>query len=391
MPGKSLHISILGVGNLGQYIAYNLLTRARRNRVTLLFHRESLWWEWERSGKTIQCRMFGEPEFELPPSDHRRFKVDNFSIPRSQPGPPIKYLIVTTKATVTAAAVAAIKHRLSQDSQILFVHNGLGVIDEVTDKVFPDPKTRPLYWAGVCEAGIHRAGPFQIIQAGKGPLLFSRSGARSCERLDDDDSHLLSQEEDDMSLFARRLVSNHGLDARWVPHDQFVRKQLQKLVVNSVINPLTALYRCKNGEVSRRDKEGGQQLFDALVKEAGPVVRALLLRDSMNIPVDDDVGSSSRSEVKVKAAGGSGRRDRYRANLSDQGLRSHVNRIASLTAGNRSSMLQDVEARRKTEIDYINGYLVRQAKRLGLPCAHHERIVQQIKELEKGEGGVNAT
>ncbi|KAK3307705.1 ketopantoate reductase PanE/ApbA C terminal-domain-containing protein [Chaetomium strumarium] len=353
MHGQKLHISILGVGNLGQYIAYNLLAGApRRLRVTLLFHRESLNWEWKQSGQTIQCRMVGEHEFRLPLLDG--FKVDNITTPRPQAPPTIKYLIVATKAPATAAAVAAIKHRLSRDSQILFVHNGLGVIDEVTDKVFPDAKTRPYYWAGVCEAGIHGAGPFQIIQAGKGPLLFGRSGARSCERADD--SHPMSN---DMSFARRLLWTRRALDARLLNSDQLVRKQLQKLVVNSVINPLTALYRCRNGDVFTRKE--GQQLFDALVEEAGPVVRALL-------GISDGHGRLGNSD------------------FSDDGLRRHVNRIATLTAGNRSSMLQDIEARRKTEIDYINGYLVRQAKKLGLPCAHHERIVQQIKELEEGGG-----
>ncbi|KAK4232763.1 ketopantoate reductase PanE/ApbA C terminal-domain-containing protein [Achaetomium macrosporum] len=344
-----MHIHILGVGNLGRYIAYSLVRGADRPKVTLLFHKKELHREWKKSEGTIQmiqCQMLARPGFENKPLNH--FKVEDIPYPGPR-APPIKHLIVTTKAPATAGAVHSIKGRLSKDSQILFVHNGLGAIDEVTDKVFPDPKTRPYYWAGVCEAGIYGHGPFQVVKAGEGPLVFGHSGARSCEVPDDRDNSF------DLD-FLHTLLATHPLDARLERPERLVYKQLRKLVVNSVINPLTAMYRCKNGEAFTRKE--GQQLRDALVEEAGAVVRALL---------------ATRDDVAVKA------------DFWGDGLRNYVEQIAYLTRENKSSMLQDIEAGRKTEIDYINGYLVRQAKRLRLPCEHHERIVQQIKELEAND------
>ncbi len=43
-------------------------------------------------------------------------------------------------------------------------------------------------------------------------------------------------------------------------------------------------------------------------------------------------------------------------------------------------MLQDVEAGRRTEIDYINGYLLRVAERHGLAAPRNRALLQRIKD-----------
>ncbi|WP_416883022.1 ketopantoate reductase family protein [Marivita sp.] len=50
--------------------------------------------------------------------------------------------------------------------------------------------------------------------------------------------------------------------------------------------------------------------------------------------------------------------------------------------GHRSSMLQDLNAGRKTEIDFLNGAITRLAEEAGLPSARHESIRQLIKACE---------
>ena len=48
----------------------------------------------------------------------------------------------------------------------------------------------------------------------------------------------------------------------------------------------------------------------------------------------------------------------------------------------KASMLQDVEARRQTEIDYLNGGIVRFGREHGVPTPLNEAIVALIKGLE---------
>lgn len=52
------------------------------------------------------------------------------------------------------------------------------------------------------------------------------------------------------------------------------------------------------------------------------------------------------------------------------------------TAANISSMLQDVRNKRRTEIDAINGAIVREGHRLGLAMPENERLTQSINTLE---------
>jgi Ketopantoate reductase len=56
--------------------------------------------------------------------------------------------------------------------------------------------------------------------------------------------------------------------------------------------------------------------------------------------------------------------------------------MARLTASNRSSMLQDVRSGRPTEIDWINGEVVRRGARHGVPTPVNEALLQLVEVLE---------
>src|SRR5262249_9117826 len=52
-------------------------------------------------------------------------------------------------------------------------------------------------------------------------------------------------------------------------------------------------------------------------------------------------------------------------------------------AGAKASMLQDIEKRRRTEIDVVNGAIVEAGKRLNIPTPHNEDMVWLVKSLEE--------
>ena len=64
--------------------------------------------------------------------------------------------------------------------------------------------------------------------------------------------------------------------------------------------------------------------------------------------------------------------------LDRDGMSKAVFDVAKRTGDNISSMLQDVRAKRRTEIDSINGYLVKVAKRRRAPCPVNEELVSLI-------------
>ncbi len=61
-----------------------------------------------------------------------------------------------------------------------------------------------------------------------------------------------------------------------------------------------------------------------------------------------------------------------------------VRKVAEMTANNRSSMLQDIEKGKRTEIDYINGAIVKKGEELGVKCTVNEVLWRLVKGVEHG-------
>jgi 2-dehydropantoate 2-reductase len=49
------------------------------------------------------------------------------------------------------------------------------------------------------------------------------------------------------------------------------------------------------------------------------------------------------------------------------------------------SMAQDIRKGRRTEIEFMNGLIVEKGKQLGIPTPSHEKLVELVKKLERGE------
>lgn len=137
------------------------------------------------------------------------------------------------------------------------------------------------------------------------------------------------------------LLTEAGFAARVVP--EIAAARLAKLLVNVAINPLAAIFRVPNGALL----EGGPRvLLDALVSEAWPVLNAAGL------------------------------------GLDEAAARARVAAVATATAGNRASMLQDVLAGRRTEIEAITGTLLAMAEAQGRAVPTHQAVHTLVKRLE---------
>jgi 2-dehydropantoate 2-reductase len=121
-----------------------------------------------------------------------------------------------------------------------------------------------------------------------------------------------------------------------------------KLAVNSAINPLTALHQCRNGELL--------QLPDIAAQ----------------------VAQLCAELSRVAASAGQA--------LAPATLAAAVFAVIRDTAANRSSMLQDLSQRRRSEIDFINGYIVQCARRAQLACPAHAALWQAVKARERQLG-----
>jgi 2-dehydropantoate 2-reductase len=117
-----------------------------------------------------------------------------------------------------------------------------------------------------------------------------------------------------------------------------------KLLVNVGINAITALTGIKNGQIL--DLELTRQLSRAAVEEAAHVAQV------------EDI------DIRNDAV-------------------AHVFKIAEATAANRSSMGQDVDRCRQTEIMAINGFVVREAERLGIAAPVNQTLTALVQTLEE--------
>jgi len=229
-------------------------------------------------------------------------------------------LLITTKAHQTMAALHTAAPRLAQDCRLLLVQNGMGVTEQIAAS-FP---ALPLF-CGVTTDGAYCPVRFSVIQAAVGETHIG--GYREASALDS----LL----DDLPLDYLQIEGCGDL----------IDRQWQKLAVNCVINPLTAIYHCRNGELLkiRQARQRLKQLC-AEIAEVGAALGYPKWRDELL------AGTES---------------------------------VVRLTAGNYSSMYQDVDNGRATEIDYLNGYLIGRAKQLGIACPENERVYDEMKALEK--------
>ncbi|PYH98746.1 hypothetical protein BO71DRAFT_394910 [Aspergillus ellipticus CBS 707.79] len=356
-------IHILGLGNVGTFVAHSLASRLSPPPTTLLLHNPDLHRSWLARKKCLAINSNGLDDvktgFDVDVLDGGTWhsfpyqeKEDAAEIngePMSldheteeslteseQDGDRIECLIVAVKAPVTAMALDSVKHRLTPDSTVLLLQNGMGVIDEINEKVFPDPQTRPHYMQGIVSHGLaRRKEPFQIAHTGIGTTILGPAMSATSTPSESEADWAPSTK-----YLLRTLTLTPSLVAVAETPSSLMLYQLEKLAMNSIINPLTAVMNCKNGDLLYN--YSFTRVMRLLLLEISSVICAL--PELQGIP-----GIESR--------------------FSPERLRWMVTQLASKTAENHSSMLQDVLSGKTTEIEYLNGYIVRRGEKdLGLKC-----------------------
>ncbi|MEM1513467.1 MAG: ketopantoate reductase family protein [Candidatus Thermoplasmatota archaeon] len=125
--------------------------------------------------------------------------------------------------------------------------------------------------------------------------------------------------------------------------NQIKKEKWKKAIVNSAINGLTSILRCKNGELVRN--EYTKYLMEKICMEGIEVAKA------EGIEIDEEI---------IKKA----------------------QEVAINTSENISSMLQDIISGKKTEVDEIIGEIIRRAKKHGINACINETIYALIKANE---------
>ena len=382
MGDKRIYM-IGGVGSVGKLLSHSLRSLQDPPPITHLLHTYGLVQQWEASEKVITLQKDGK---EAKSSGYEVELMAEYNKPEGTGGDgdhaisnePIKNLLVITKAAYTVPNLIRIAHRLNADSTVCFLQNGMGIVDEVNEKIFPDVKTRPNYMQGIITHGMNTPpeimarDPFYAVHGGSGAIYLALLPREklSSEEINAQASDPKTLREDSWPESARYLLQtitkSDALAAVGIASTELIQQQLQKLAVNSVVNPLTSLLDAPNGAL--------------LNNEA--------LTRTMRLLLDETNGIF----VKLPELDGV---PNIEARLSPAKLEEAVIKQCEGTPHNISSMLSDIRIGQQTEIGYINGYIVRRANELGMEAKANytmmqtviakQQIVEQAMKSKKGK------
>jgi 2-dehydropantoate 2-reductase len=230
-------------------------------------------------------------------------------------------VLVLVKSGQTALIAPHVARCLGPDGVMVTLQNGLGNVETLAGLT-----SRERTGAGVTSLGATILAPGHVRWAGRGPTIVGPAVAGAVP---------------DSLVRAVDLLAASDLSAELVTDiDPYV---WQKLAVNCAINPLSAILAVPNGALINRPEPRATLL--AAAREVGAVAAAL------GIDFLEDPASA-------------------------------VERVARRTADNRSSMLQDVDRGFLTEIDAINGAVVRLGRSHGIPTPVNEALWRHVRAIE---------
>lgn len=236
---------------------------------------------------------------------------------------PCDLVILCVKSYSTEDVCKQLKDIVSEKTSVLTLQNGIGNVQILNDQFGPDRVV-----AGVTNHGATLIGPGHVRHAGRGDTAIGKADGRVLGAIRD----------------IANILTKAGFETK-------VSKDIDsvvwsKLIINVGINALTAITRLNNGALI--EHEESRQILRAAVQEAVKIVKRKRIKLSYDDPIQ-----------KVES-------------------------VCRATSANISSMLQDVLSKSRTEIDFINGAIIRQAKALNIPTPVNEVLMGLVKTIEAG-------
>ncbi|MDD5136570.1 MAG: 2-dehydropantoate 2-reductase, partial [Candidatus Omnitrophica bacterium] len=235
------------------------------------------------------------------------------------------FVMIAVNSYSTEDACKDIKDLVGENTFVVTLQNGIGNVQILNDYFGPEKVI-----AGVTNHGSTLLGVGHVRHAGRGETIIGKSDGKLSAALRD----------------LQNVLVKAGFETK-------VSKDIDsviwgKLIINVGINALAAIARLNNGALI--EFEEARSLLRSAVQEAAKIVK----RKRIKISYDDPI-------QKVES-------------------------VCKATSANRCSMLQDVLNKKRTEIDFINGAVVRQGKALGIATPVNEVLTNLVKAIEASYG-----
>ncbi len=237
--------------------------------------------------------------------------------------PPPDLAVFFVKAYSTAGALRHAQDALTEHTCLLTLQNGLGNYELLMDYA----GGRPVL-AGTTSSGAYRTADGEVLIAAVGDIQIAGADAAGS-----------------IAAGVCEMFASGGLPAQVCPDPAALL--WRKAIVNAAINPLAALAGVRNGILL--EVPGLRPLLRGLAQEAEQIASAA------GIVISEDMVATAE-------------------------------KVAAQTAQNRCSMLQDLQAGRRTEIEQINGRIAAVGRQHDVSSCLNETITRLVEAAETQKG-----
>lgn len=396
-----MSVHILGIGAMGMLLAHEYAAVSTLKPTLLVKHKNVF--------KPIQHLEYSMTLARHTDQGvhHTTARMETHRNPRAERWDPrnkITNLVVAVKTHSVKDALDPYIQFITPETNVVFIQNGMGVLPMIRDQIW-QPNQEPNMYHILSSHGAYKERINLTRHVGIGSLNIARVPLRKSklhqsnktisesksEALNKDLNETLRQpltslltestgepsnelasdisesfegaagaisqtEIEELPEIIQALLRSPHLNAKFTSSfPEFEVAQMEKLVVNACINPLTAMMDCKNGELLRSNQTV-----------------------SMMKKIVDECSQCFRQNSEVLAAV-----PEASAILSPERLFRQVVLVCQNTAQNSSSMREDISSGKMTEIDSINGYVVKLGLQSGIPTPVNTTLYNMISARHK--------
>ncbi|ODA78628.1 hypothetical protein RJ55_06010 [Drechmeria coniospora] len=260
---------------------------------------------------------------------------------------PIERLVVTGRGQEAAAAIRSVKNRLSEDTTICLMNDGLGVLEDVRRKIFDgSAEASPNFLLGHMSHRLVfnrtydsvkqlRGGETKLAHGELAASARKRQAPRKIER---------------RSNFVRTMQEAADLHSSLTSYDQWLRFKLPSVIFDSVVEPVCVLLEIPyEGLLQNRP---AQRMMHNLLAEIITVVE--------NMPEIE--GSSIMQDY-----------------LRGKGIHKLMHGRIVAKRSQPSQLVRRIDHGLPTDVEYLNGYFLRRGRKLGLDLRMNVLMADMIK------------
>ena len=233
-------------------------------------------------------------------------------------------VLITVKAYDTEPVASLLRKSIGRNVPVLSLQNGLGNVESLRRRLGSDSII-----AGTTTEAALATGPGSVIHYGIGITWVGEMNGKRSERC----------------LAVKRAFRGAGFST--VISNKINGVLWSKAVVNSAINPISAIAHVRNGDI----------------------LKTAELREVASKVIDEGSAVAYANGIVLKPA-----------------PKPLFERVLTMTSRNKSSMLQDIEAGRRTEIRQLNGAIARLGSLVGVSAPFNYLLTNLVLSLERSQG-----